>query len=174
MPQSEVLSLWQILELLRAGLPVTVGSLVLGAGTNNIGDVDVASLPATVIAGMATLPTGTNTIGATKDAGAAWTTVYTYTASADMSTPAAITAAPTAGQKICIDDIVFSSDTALSMEFEEESSGTVIFKIYIPANGSVQITPRGKVKLPVADKKLFGDASASGNVAITVTYHSEV
>jgi len=33
------------------------------AGNNNIGDVDVASLPNTVLAGMASLPTGTNNIG---------------------------------------------------------------------------------------------------------------
>jgi len=35
----------------------------LPAGTNNIGDVDVLSLPATVIAGMTSLPAGTNNIG---------------------------------------------------------------------------------------------------------------
>ena len=33
------------------------------AGTNNIGDVDVASLPAGVIASMSSLPAGTNNIG---------------------------------------------------------------------------------------------------------------
>jgi outer membrane murein-binding lipoprotein Lpp len=35
----------------------------LPAGTNNIGDVDIASLPSNVIAGMSSLPAGTNNIG---------------------------------------------------------------------------------------------------------------
>jgi len=35
----------------------------LPAGTNNIGDVDVLTLPATVLAGMTSLPAGTNNIG---------------------------------------------------------------------------------------------------------------
>ena len=43
-------------------VPVTVSS-ALPAGTNNIGDVDVASLPSSVLAGMSSLPAGTNVIG---------------------------------------------------------------------------------------------------------------
>lgn len=108
-----------------------------------------------------------------QDNGPAFTSSYTYTASADMSTTAAISAAPTSGQYLVIDDIFFSSDTALNFEFEEETSGTVVMKVYVPANFAGQFTPRGKLKLPTADKKLFGDASGAGNVAITVFYHSE-
>lgn len=112
-------------------------------------------------------------IGDMRDAGPAWTNTVTYTTSADMSTAAALTAAPTNGQKIVITDIIFSSDTAMNFEFEEETSATVFAKVYIPANGTVQLTPRIPIKLATANKKLFGDASAAGNVAITVTYHSE-
>jgi len=119
------------------------------------------------------IPAGTNNIGGTTDAGIASTSVVTYTASADMSTAAAITAAPTGGQKIVVDDIIFSTDTAMSFEFEEETSGTVFAKVYVPANGTVCLTTRGKLKLATADKRLFGDASVSGNVAVTVIYHSE-
>jgi hypothetical protein len=107
------------------------------------------------------------------DNGPGWTSTVTYTASADMQTAAALTAAPTSGQKIVITDIIFSSDTAMNFEFEEETSATVFAKVYIPANGTVQLTPRIPIKLATANKKLFGDASAAGNVAITVTYHSE-
>jgi hypothetical protein len=93
--------------------------------------------------------------------------------SADLTTAAAVTDAPTSGQKIVIVDIVASSDTAMNLLFEEETSGTDIFKVFVPANGTVQITPRGKVKLATANKKLTGKASVAGNVAITVTYYSE-
>lgn len=48
---------------LNGRLVVLIDSAI-PAGTNNIGDVDVLSLPAGVIAGMSSLPAGANTIGA--------------------------------------------------------------------------------------------------------------
>jgi hypothetical protein len=119
------------------------------------------------------LPSGTNTIGATKDAGVSQTVTRTYTTSADMTTAAAITAAPTSGQKIVAMDILISTDTAMSFTIQEETSATVFAKLYLPANGSAQITLRGYLKAAVADKKLMGKASVAGNVAITAVYFSE-
>jgi hypothetical protein len=49
----------------------------------------------------------------------------------------------------------------------------VFAKLYLPANGSAQITLRGYLKAAVADKKLMGKASVAGNVAITAVYFSE-
>jgi len=113
----------------------------------------------------------------TKDDGPGWTSAFGVSSaavvSADMTTAAALTDAPTGGQKLVIVDIIASTDTAMNILFEEETSGTDIFKIFLPANGTVQITPRGKVKLATADKKLTGKASVAGNVGITVTYFSE-
>lgn len=113
------------------------------------------------------------TMGATLDGGANWTTTYTYTTSADMSTAADITAAPTSGEYLVITDILVSSDTQMLFEFTEETSGTVIGALRLAADGTAQITPRGTWKLPVADKKLQGDADGAGNVYVTVFYHSE-
>lgn len=138
--------------------------------------VAIASNQSAVAVSLATAPAlvaGAATIGATMDAGPAWTSAYLHTASADASGGADVTAAPTSGQKIVIDDIVLSVDTAMWVVFEEETSGTDIYKVYLPANTVVQITPRGKVKLPTADKKLRIDTSAAGNIAVTVVYHSE-
>jgi hypothetical protein len=109
----------------------------------------------------------------TTDAGPSWTSVRQLTTSADMTGAADLTAAPTAGQKIVIDDVIASSDTALYISFVEETSGTEIFRLYLAANGTAQVTTRGKLKLDTADKKLRGDASLAGNVALTVLYHSE-
>ena len=111
--------------------------------------------------------------GRSKDDGPEWGSSYTYTTSADMQTAADLTAAPTTGKHLCITDIILSSDTAMLFEFEEETSSTVIGAVRLPANGTVQLTPRSTWKLPVADKKLQGDASAAGNVYVTVFYHSE-
>jgi hypothetical protein len=111
--------------------------------------------------------------GASLDGGPNWTTTYTYTTSADMQTAADISPAPTSGEYLVITDIVISSDTQMLFVFQEETSGTVIGAVRLPADGSAQITPRGTWILPVADKKLQGDASASGNVYLTVFSHSE-
>lgn len=129
---------------------------------------------------MATAPAlvaGTATIGGTTDAGPAWTSIFGVSGAAVVSADAtgnpAVTDAPAAGQKLVITDIVYSSDTAMSLTFSEETSGTVIFKVFVPANGTGQITPRGKKKLATADKKLMCDASVAGNIAVTVGYYSE-
>jgi hypothetical protein len=85
----------------------------------------------------------------------------------------AVTAAPTSGQKLVMDDILISSDTALKFTFTEETSGTVLAYARCPANATVQLTFRGKRKLATADKKLLCQASAAGNVEILAGYHSE-
>lgn len=119
------------------------------------------------------LPASTTTLGATLDAGPAQTVTRTYTASADMTTAAAITAAPTSGLKLVGMDFIISSDTAMSFSIQEETSATVFAKVFLPANGAVQLTPRGFLKAAVADKKFMGKASAAGNVAVTAIYFSE-
>ena len=124
-------------------------------------------------------PAGDDLIDETNDAyrvsdtGPSWTVTRTYTTSADMQTAAAITAAPTSGQKIVLDDIIISTDTAMLFEIEMETSANVLAAVRLPANGTVHYTPRGGLKGDAVDKKLFGDASASGNVYITCCYHSE-
>ena len=142
-----------------------IGKLTANSGVD-IGDVDVTSIAA-----------GTNVIGGTRDAGPSWTTVWGVSGaavvSADMTSAAAVTDAPTGGQKICLDDIVISAAVAMNVLVEEQTSGTDLFKIYIPANGTVQITPRGKMKLATADKYVTCKASVAGAITVTCTYHSE-
>lgn len=153
------------------GLPAALGAggglKVDGSGTDL--PVSLATAPALVA--------GTASIGATKDNGPQWTSVFGVSGaavvSADITTATAVTDAPTAGQKLVITDIVVSTDTAMNILFEEETSGTDIFKVFLPTNGTLQITPRSKVKLATADKKLTAKGSAAGNVGITVSYYSE-
>ena len=128
-----------------------------------------APLPVEIASDQSAIPT--------MDAGPNWDTVCGVSGAAvvssDMTTAAAVTDAPTTGQKLVIVDIVVSTDTAMFILFAEETTGTIRFKVFLPANGTVQITPRGKVKLATANKKLTADASVAGNVAITTTYYSE-
>lgn len=146
-------------ELRAAAVPISIDQTT--PGTTNGVQVNAA------------LPAGSNTIGAMTDAGPQQTVTRTYTASADMTTAADITPAPTAGQKIVAMDVLVSTDTAMSFSIQEETSATVFAKVFLPANGSAQITLRGYIKAAVANKKLQGKASVAGNVAITTVTFSE-
>lgn len=122
----------------------------------------------------APIAAGTAVIGSTKDAGPDWASVRKITPSADMTTAANVTDAPTSGQKIVVDDLLISTDTEMSVTFTEETSGTVIRgPIYLAASSTTQITLRGKTKLATADKKLKCQASAAGNLTVEVVSHSE-
>jgi hypothetical protein len=114
------------------------------------------------------------------DSGAAWAQSYGVSGaafvSADASAITAITDAPTTGQKLVIDDIFLSvGSTAMQVDFKLETAGTILLpSIYALANSFYQITPRGKLKLATADKRLMIDTSVAGNVSVTVFYHSEL
>lgn len=110
---------------------------------------------------------------ATKDNGPAWTVVRTVTTSADMTTAAAISAAPTTGQRVVVDDLIISTDTAMTLTILEETSSDVFCVLYLAANSTVQLTPRDGFKANAINKKFFADASATGNLTVTCFQHSE-
>jgi hypothetical protein len=114
----------------------------------------------------------------TYDAGPYWTSAFGVTGSAAVlanitGTPTPITDVPTSGQKLVVTDVLLSVDTAMNILLQEETSGNTYVKIFLPANGTVQWTPRSKVKLATANKRLTAKASVGGNVAITTNYYSE-
>lgn len=100
--------------------------------------------------------------------------VQTYTTSADMSTAAAITPAPTAGQKILVDKVIVGMGSGAGEWFlQEETSATVFASGFLLANTSIELDfNSAKFKLAVADKKLFGKGPAS-NIRFTVWNRSE-
>lgn len=114
----------------------------------------------------------------TSDAGPHWTSSYGITGSAvvaaSITGTTIITDVPTSGQKLVITDVLISVDTAMNILLQEETSGMTIAKIFLPANGTVQWTPRSKTKLLTANKRLTARSSANGNVGITAHYYSEV
>lgn len=116
--------------------------------------------------------------GGVEDAGPSWASVFgvsgaRFTSADQSAAAAAITDAPTSGQKLVITDVIVSVDTAMRVDLKEETSGTVLASLYLPANSSGQFTPRGKLKLATANKKLMLQTSAAGNVTATAFYHSE-
>jgi hypothetical protein len=113
-----------------------------------------------------------------KDGGPNWTSVCgvsgaRFTSANQSAAAASVTDAPTTGQKLVVTDILVSVDTAMRVDLKEETSGTIVASLYLPANGTVQFTPRSKLKLATANKKLQVQTSASGNIAVTAFYYSE-
>lgn len=131
-----------------------------------------ASVPVTIASDQSAVKTS--------DAGPSWTSVHGVSAapftSADQhSSAASVTDAPTSGQKLVITDLLVSVDTAMSVTFKCETSAAIITgPYYMPANSSLQLTPRGKAwKLASADKKLQVLTSVAGNVMVDAVYYSE-
>jgi hypothetical protein len=145
--------------------------LTLGAG--DAADMDTDSGQQAMASSLPVVIASDQSAVKTLDAGPAQTLVRTYTPSADMTTAAEITASPTGGMKIVVTDIIISSDTAMDFSIQMESSNNILAKVYLAAGSTVQITPRGYLKGDAADKKIYGKASVSGNVAITAIYFSE-
>ncbi len=93
---------------------------------------------------------------------------HTRTNSADMTTAADVSPAADSGHKLVLKDLVVSTDTAMNFQLQEETSATVVAgPYYLPANGTIQITPLARyLKLPTADRKIQGKASVAGNITV--------
>lgn len=105
--------------------------------------------------------------------GTSATTHVPFTSSNASSSASNITTAPDSGKTLVITDLIISSDTAMNLVFTEETTSTVLLKIFIAANTSFHFNPTGKFKLNTADKKLQVTASTSGNISILAFYYSE-
>lgn len=158
------------------GLIVAVKGVDNGDGTYSLatsGGSGVVTITGSV-GGAVTVTSGNL---ASTDNGPAWTSSFGVTGSAVQSAnitgTTVITDVPTSGQKLVITDVLLSTDTAMNILLAEETSGMPIAKIYLPTNGTVQWTPRSKMKLPTANKRLTAKASVTGNVGITAQYYSE-
>jgi len=114
----------------------------------------------------------------TKDTGPSWSSSLgvsgaRFTSADQSGSDADVTDAPSSGEKLVITDIVVSVDTDMRVDFKEETSGTVLYSLYMSANSPTQFTPRGEMKLATADKKLQVRTSAAGNISVTAFYYSE-
>lgn len=113
------------------------------------------------------------------DAGSNWTVVHgvsgaRFTSADQTAAVASVTDAPTSGKKLVVTDIIISVDTAMRVDFTEESSATVIESIYMAANSTVNLITRSKRKLATANKKLQVKTSAAGNISVNAFYYSEL
>ncbi len=163
-------------EDIGGGVKLPRSKIALGAHGVDGGNVTTGNpFPVTITAAM---PAGANVLGGTQDAGPAQAMSFgvsgaTFTSPNQSSAAAAVTDAPTSGQKLVITDLEVSVDTAMAVTFTEQNLGTVVGKYYLDSNTTVQITPRGKKKLTGANNKLMVQTSTLGNIAVTAHYYSE-
>ncbi len=114
----------------------------------------------------------------TKDSGPGWVSSFGVSGEAvssanASSTPLVITDAPTTGQKIVLDDVEISVDTAMTVTLRTTTGNKVLGKYYLPAYGTIQITTRGRKKAPTANQTLECLTSVAGNISVCAVYHSE-
>lgn len=135
------------------------------AGDNNIGNVDIETLPSNVIAGMNTLPPGTNIIGAVKIDTINYTTIHK---SGDYSTAQTDTNlwTPTSGKKFVITDIIISTDTSMTVTLKDDT--TTIRKYYLQANTTIVENLHTPYTSIAADNILKITSSAAGNHYISI------
>lgn len=117
-------------------------------------------------------------VPARRYAGPDWTSLWgvlglPFTSADQHAAAASVTDVPVVGQRLEIDDIFMSADTAMNVTFKEETSGTVVFgPIYLAANTPFSLGMRGRRKLPLINTRLQVITSVAGNITVSVGYHS--
>lgn len=85
-----------------------------------------------------------------------------------------ISDSPTTGQRIVLHDLLLSVEGDATVTIFEETTGTVIHgPLYLAARTTLQLTLRGKTKLPTADKRLKLVTAEEVNLSAEAIYHSE-
>lgn len=86
-----------------------------------------------------------------------------------------VTDAPESGKHLMIDDVLLSCSVAMAVTLQEEGTSVAMFPVqYLPAQTSLQLTPRGRRLLPTSNARLQVLTSVSGQFSIGVAYHSEM
>ena len=156
------------LSLIRGILDRIIG-LITAVGT--IGTAGTPSADVATVQGV----NGMRAV-ASSDSGAEWTQVFGISgapfASADATTPAAVTDTPADGDVIVVDDVIISSAVETTLTFECDGD-EVLPPIYIAANSTVQITPRGKIVTQTDEEEITVGAADAGNISVLVLYHYE-
>lgn len=134
------------------------------------------SLPVVIASNQTGVPLAASAamIGGVRADGPFHVPVEKVVSSSDLSGGAVdLTDAPTVGQKVILDDLVVSADTAMRVEIREETSGTVRLAFYLPVNGTFTFSPTNKLRHPVTNKKWQIITSVSGNIRAWASWHSE-
>lgn len=139
-------------------------------GTVKVYSLDPSEAAALTIVGLATFTEDTTMAF---DAGPAYTPNRFNVNNADMTGGTIITNAPAATQLLINDDLVITTDTAMNVTIQEETTNTVLLgPIYVSANFPTQITMRdGNCVTATRGKRLVAVASVTGHISVTTNSH---
>jgi hypothetical protein len=151
-----------IVKLIITRFPAALGQALMAASTPVVIASDQTSIPVTIPGGV--------TYNGPKWTRGAPTIVDSANASA---APVDLSAAPTAGQFNVIDSFFVSVGAALTVTIKCETTGAVLYTLFMAANSSESIPELTGYKLATADKKVQIQTSGAGNVFAVCQYHSE-
>lgn len=99
--------------------------------------------------------------------------VITPTSSANMTSLADLTPAPTSGQHTVVESVAISAATAMIVTLKEETTNTIL-KVFnlTSSNLNAEWNPARGLKLPNVDKKLRAISDTVGQIDVTVISHS--
>lgn len=130
-----------------------------------------ASQPVVIANDQSTL----SVAGAVTNNGPAWTRgAAIIVDSADASGGVDVSMAPTSGLYNVIDSLFVSVGAALTVTILCETTLVVLYKAFMAANTSMQITELTGYKLATVNKKVRIQTSGAGNCFAVCQYHSEV
>lgn len=108
------------------------------------------------------------------DAGPKQRITQKYSFAEDGSTPFNITNTIPTRKKAVITDLIISVDTACHVTVQMETSENVLAGFHMPANGTVQITPRGYLKADTPAKKIQVVTDVAAAIDVTCCYFKEL
>lgn len=171
-------------KLSAASIPVVLSSddkpqvnLTQVGGTGiNIGQGAMnQSVPVVIANNQSAISVNATIVGvpSTKDAGPSQTITRMFTAHTGGGTNFDLTGLPVVGEYILLLDLLISVDTACLVQVQMEATGNVLAGFYMPAQSTLQITPRGYIKADQVDRKLLINLSVASDVQATAIYTSE-
>lgn len=154
------------LEVIQSGTgTVDINDISKGTQTNDV-KVTLDSEAVTLNA----LPTGTNIMGAIKNAGVNYTTIYKQANYAAAQTDTTIWD-PAAGKKVVITDIILSAEGACNI-FLEVGATVILPKMYFADNGGMAMPLQAPIKC-ATDGVLTITSSAAVNHSIFLSGYEE-
>jgi hypothetical protein len=136
--------------------------------------VAAASVPVVLTAAQLATLTPPAAITSVQDGGPSWTSIMATTSSADMSAAKAnLIAAPTAGLKAVITDLLITAAADMTLTLTEETTNADFGKINLKAGVPFHFSPHGKWKTTTAVKRLQGQTSGAGQIDILILSYNE-
>jgi hypothetical protein len=163
-PGTIISLLMAIRDWALSGMPASLGQ-----------KAKTASLPVVLASDQDALQlaAGSALVGGVKVGDSFYSQTITPTSSANMTSLADLTPAPTSGQHTVVESVTISAATPMIVTLKEETTNTIL-KVFNLTSGNLNAewNPARGLKLPNVDKKLRAISDTVGQIDVTVISHS--